>query len=653
MKLISLTLRNFQGIVDLHLDFEGRGAAVYGDNATGKTTVLNSICWLLFDRPGTGAKNFTPKTCGPEGELHHLEHGVEGRFIRADGSILTLKKVLKEVYKCQRGTAESVFSGHTVEYFIDDIPVKEKEYNDLLCEIYGDLERIRILMLPHFFSEELPWEERRRILLEIYGDVSYVEVIDANPELKELHTYLAVPGAKGRRYSIEEYLQLAAARKNKINKLLQEIPGRIDEAKRAIPSGKGNYFDEHIYNTSVSEKKALEDRRRELMENDGRAAEIRRQISVKKMSLIEAKAEYQQREIEQNREEYERERELETKWRGLQKEEASIENILQEKQGRLEALKKRMRALLGTYEQVHGERWNPREGVCPTCLRPLPAEKIEALKAQFLERKSARLEELSREKERYEEEIAVVTAKIEAGRREDRLSDIRAEQMKIEQLLQKLREKKKVHPRFEETEICREITAQIAKLQHEKTDAERAIDERAGELDRRISELDQKIEQELENRAREEFVLAQSQRVSALESEEKGLARQFDEIQRGCYLCDQFLRTKVAMLTERINRQFQMVRFRLFTQQINGALREDCEAMVLCEGRYVPYGYANNAARINAGMEIIETLARHWHMTAPIFVDNAESVTRLRESDAQIVRLVVADGPLRLVRNEK
>ena len=197
------------------------------------------------------------------------------------------------------------------------------------------------------------------------------------------------------------------------------------------------------------------------------------------------------------------------------------------------------------------------------------------------------------------------TAEIEAGRREDRLSDIRAEQMKIEQLLQKLREKKKVHPRFEETEICREITAQIVKLQHEKTDAERAIDERAGELDRRISELDQKIEQELENRAREEFVLAQSQRVSALESEEKGLARQFDEIQRGCYLCDQFLRTKVAMLTERINRQFQMVRFRLFTQQINGALREDCEAMVLCEGRYVPYGYANNAARINAGMEII------------------------------------------------
>ncbi len=67
MKINTLRLENFQGIKSAGFDFNGQSASIYGDNATGKTTVYNAVTWLLFDRPSTGAKNFTPKTRNQHG----------------------------------------------------------------------------------------------------------------------------------------------------------------------------------------------------------------------------------------------------------------------------------------------------------------------------------------------------------------------------------------------------------------------------------------------------------------------------------------------------------------------------------------------------------------------------------------------------------
>ena len=56
----------------------------------------------------------------------------------------------------------------------------------------------------------------------------------------------------------------------------------------------------------------------------------------------------------------------------------------------------------------------------------------------------------------------------------------------------------------------------------------------------------------------------------------------------------------------------------------------------------VPYSTANKAAVVNAGLEIIATLSRHYGVRLPIVVDNAESVTELLPVDSQVIRLVVS-----------
>lgn len=103
------------------------------------------------------------------------------------------------------------------------------------------------------------------------------------------------------------------------------------------------------------------------------------------------------------------------------------------------------------------------------------------------------------------------------------------------------------------------------------------------------------------------------------------------------------------MLTERINSKFKSVRFRLFQDQVNGGVKDDCEVLVpTAEGVLVPYTFANNAARINAGLEIIGALSAHWGLTMPVFIDNAESITHITSLPSQVVRLVVSEADSRL-----
>ena len=108
------------------------------------------------------------------------------------------------------------------------------------------------------------------------------------------------------------------------------------------------------------------------------------------------------------------------------------------------------------------------------------------------------------------------------------------------------------------------------------------------------------------------------------------------------------------MLDGQINSKFKTVSFQLFEEQINGGISECCKVLVPGPGSLVRFESANNAARINAGLEIIDALAAHYGRSLPVFVDNAESVVKLVDVDTQVIRLVVseADSQLRVVIND-
>lgn len=654
MKLLKLVLLNFQGVKSLTLDFDGKSASIMGDNGTGKTTVYNALTWLLFDKSSTGAKGFTPKTRGKDGELHNLEHSSEGVFQTDDGSVVTLKKTYHEVYKKKRGDVKAEFSGHTVEYFIDGVPTKEKDFTARVLDYCGgDEEKIRILTMPDYFPEQMSWEDRRAILVDMCGEISESDVISSNPELSELPSFLKMPGDTDRMYTVDEYRKISTAKKVEINKQLTEIPARIDEAARMMDEAMA--VDVESVKSQIA---SLDKQYQELIEKKANYSgsvltDLKKELQEARLKVLQEMTEYVSKTSAETRSTDEalgkKKRELDDIRVEIRSKEKECELI----QADVDRMVKTRGELLEQYRTVQAREWDESKSVCPTCGRPFSPEKAQELRESFLLEKSTALEEINLrgKKEASAYTIAEYRGKIKMLQEEitvlkDRESVVSEEISKLESV------KSNVVP-FENTPRYEELRANVKELERRCDEARRSTADEISSIDAQMKDIMAKRDEQEHLKASAAVALSAKSRVDELEKMERSLGAAYEELEHGLYLCDVYTKTLVDMLTEKINGKFKSVRFRLFQPQINGGLKEDCEVMVPSSaGNMVPYSIANNAARLNAGLEIIDTLSEYWGVRMPVVLDNAESVTHpYKMKEGQFIRLVVSEGDktLRLV----
>lgn len=652
MKLLKMTLDNFKGIRHIELDFDGKNANIYGANGTGKTTIYDAFTWLLFGRSSEERANFSPKTITFEGYTHNLGHSVECD-IEIDGEVVTFRRVYHEVYKKTRGRAEAVLSGHTTDYWIDGVPKKEKEYQQYWQSVFPNEEVVKLLTMPYYFPEQLHWEKRRGLLLEICGSVSDLAIMESDTELSELPAILG-------KQPFEGFKRVVKAQKADINRELELLPARIDEAAKAIPNTAG--LSEAEIDKQLADIRRdiweAEKERAALLAGDDRSAQIRERISELNTALAEAKGRYidRQNEVsaashakiyEARNELAKAENELEVNKILLAQKKRCVAGI-EAKRGEILTDHRRMQE---EYARQQAEQFDESATVCDKCGQALPTDRVNELREAFNERKSSRLTELTEQ----------MNALVERGKSEaskDMLADAQRETTECEALISaaesviaelksRLEEaKEELHdtalPPFEQTAEYKDITAKIAAVKEtERTSAPdtSAIDEEIAGYRAAESEL-------IAKKSALETEKTQHSRIAELEAEEKKLGAAYDEAEHALYLCEKFTRVKSALLNEKINEKFRTVRFQLFRQNItNDGIDDICDVLVPTEnGAFIPFADANKAARLNAGVEIIGVLCEHYGIELPVFVDNAESVTHIIPINGQLIRLVVSES---------
>lgn len=638
MELLTLSLENFQGLKHEEIQLDGHSASIYGRNASGKTTIFNAITWLLFGKPSTWAKNWDPKTKGPNGDLHNLEHSATGTFRLDDGQAVTLKKVFREVWKRKRGSAAEEYSGNTIDYQINGVPCKEKEYMAAVQEYCSGEETMKLLTMPDYFPSVMDWQKRREILLDICGDVSDADVIASTPELAGLPEFLKMPGSTTRLYKVDEYRKIAAAKKTDLNKKIEAIPNRIDEASRAIDKDLPTPEDlaAKLAVAEAEETKIAEEKRAILA---GDTSELRSSLANAKADYAAAKAEYIEEGSEARAEHRKAQEKAESKLLEAKTEAANATADARRKKADLEHMKARREAILAEYKEAAAEAWDEHREICPTCGQALPEEKVEELRADFLQRRSAKLEAINAKGKKeaiaqLEQDIAALEEKAAAAEaRADEIYTSRKEAIKAEP----------PRPDFSETDRGQTIAKTIQTISGQIEAAEQKQSTALREVNERQQAAMNNCRQIRYMQSQAEAAQRQRQRITELEAEEKSLAAEYEKTEQGVYLCEVFVKTKVALLTERINSKFKSVSFQLFREQTNGGVADCCEVLVPGEGgAMVPYSTANKAAVVNAGLEIIATLSHHYGVRLPIVVDNAESVTELLPVDSQVIRLVVS-----------
>ena len=210
MKIKKLGLRNFKGIKSLDIDMNCSDMSIFGNNATGKTTVYDAFLWLLFGKDSQNKKDFAIKPFDKTGkEVSGIDNEVSATLIIA-GKEVEIKRVYVENYTKKRGAVEAEFTGNTTNYFVNEVPKKQKEFDEYIKSIC-DENIFKILTSPTYFNEQLTWKEKREILLQICGDVSNEDIIKNNPEFSELSEIL-------KDNSVSEHIKIISSRKRKSTK---------------------------------------------------------------------------------------------------------------------------------------------------------------------------------------------------------------------------------------------------------------------------------------------------------------------------------------------------------------------------------------------------------------------------------------------------
>jgi DNA repair exonuclease SbcCD ATPase subunit len=649
LKLLSLELKNFKGVRSFKFDANGKNIKIFGRNKAGKTTLFDSFLWLLFDKDSRGQAQFDIKTKDGKTKevIHGLDHKVKGTF-SIGGSQLTLEKVYMEKWTKKRGSAEEQFTGHTTDYYISGVPVKKKEYDEKINELV-DEKVFRLLTDPRYFNEQLHWEERREILLNVCGDITDEDVIAANNDLKQLKDILE-------ERTIDEHQKVIASKKKKINKDLEKIPVRIDEVNNNIPELPDLEKEKIKKDIEVGKKhkKGLE-KKLSGIENGGEVAEKRKKLAEMDTELQQIKHDHTERYDEKIKNTKEEIEEVKDQLSELDRKITNKKLKLSDKKERIEIIKGEMNELRESWNKVNSEEINV-EDKCPTCGQKLPEDEIEdAVKKAKLD-KSQRLENINQngvQKKQKVEKLKSETAELEEEIQslEEQLPGLKKVKDDLFDDLSELREKAEAyHDSFKYKKKLKErenVEETIKELQENKADSKAEIKENIKEVESEINDLQAQLNKfDQKEKAQE--------RIEELSAQEKELAQKYEKLEHELYLTEDFIRTKVDLLEDKINSHFDYTEFKLFEEQVNGGLKETCEAMDKEDGAI--FGNTlNTGSEFKVGVDIINTLSEYYDFRAPIWIDGRESITEPIDTKSQLISLIVSaeDEKLRVEEVEK
>ena len=638
IRINRLTLENFKCHDHLNLVFHGESASIFGDNATGKTSIYDALTWLLFgkDSAGNGEKNIDIKPLDPSGQVrdHQAITAVEAE-LDVDGEVMTLRRTYREIWSTKRGSSEAVYDGNTSDYFVDGVPQKKNAFDAKIKELVPE-DVFRLLTSVSYFSSDMKWQDRRATLFDIAGTLTDKEIMASNEQFQDLLDSMG-------KLSLPEYKAKLLSQRKGLTGIRDDTPTRISECQKTLEEIQGIDFVE-----AREQEQALSDQQTELSrkliawENSNVLSDL--QLKLREAKLERDTLESQNRVHRQNQS------------AGKPDTQAMAKTISSERM-RLETLKTLtdgVRKEIDSYQKdiaagreewirVNGEAFTG--GICPTCGQALPFEQLQQATQSFDERKKQRLQGILEKGNQAKESCSIAQQRLK-----ELETEIRDREGQIQALVEQLEAVKSSTvvvtdlPEYAEQmqaiqEKCSSLQAEIQRVMQDNAKEQNAIRAQLTAVNDQLRLVRGVI-------ANESVKDQTMDRIAQLKADAKNAAKALEAIEKMLRQMEEFTRFKARFVEDGINSLFCLATFRLFRVQTNGGLEERCD--VVYKG--VPYMGLNNGAKINVGIDIINTLSRHYGVTVPLFVDNAEAVTRLLDCDTQVIRLVVSeeDKELRL-----
>ena len=668
-----LELTNFKCFRHKEFTFDSDVTTIRGRNGVGKTTIADAILWCLFGKNSAGQTTFDLKTHDADGRpIPHIDHSVEivlsitRNLDNSESSrTVTIRRSLKESWIKKRGATDETLKGHTTEYFIDGESTTAKDFEKYISNLINE-DLFRTITNPSYFPSK-KWQEQRAFLAGMVGTIAPEEIATTD-ELADLVKSLS-DTPEG--VDIIAYRKHLAYQIKQIKDKLEKIPVRLEEQNKALPEkldwlvlqGKADFNAAQI--KGINEKIiAIKSGNGDDVLRDEIRKEIQfirtdmEKIEVEQRKLLRLRQDEQDQAIQTARHQFNT---LVATQRDLETSLPSFDKLIDRCRETLAQCEKDAQEIRDAWavNQNRVFEWEDNDCICPTCGQYLPADQLREKRQKAYDAFNTNKAEIKKLLTDRANKVKELRAKAE-----DEIKNYETKKAEVAQHLTETKEQ--INAAFSEKQKLEKMqlptldtilsdNVQYVALSKQLSEAQAKLDSVAIDEDttKQLADLEaakaeysqilSEVQAQLATKAQYDRI---QQLIAGINEEQKSLVTQLSELEKKEDVARDYQDRQNAILEERVNQQFKLVRWKMFRTVVNNG---DPFQEPYCECYVNGVAYRdglNQAARLNAGLDIINTLCRQYQVSAPIVIDNSESNLNILPTTSQQIRLQVADTDL-------
>lgn len=632
MRIKHIFLQNFckfYGYNTLDTDIYDR-TEISGANETGKSTIKRAIQHIFGCRDENGKEISGIRPHDKDG--NDIDGDItEMVTVEVDGEEKVLKKVCRKNYN-----KKGEFTGNVTDYYINDIPKKQADFDSFLEECACDKNRFSLCINAMTLLLK-GGTEQRAILADMFGQHSNDDICNQFPEFEELRAILqdgTVDELK-KRCNTQLYGTRGRNGTKGLQDLLDEIPSRIDEVSR-------QRVDIDLADLELK-KKALQDK---LSENIKQQTDTQNSMkSYDKISdgIIELKGQLSALQQKANEKLDADRREKRTTLNQIQNEHQkellkadTIREEITELEKRIAQYEQKRQNLKKSWDLNKSLKFDENSLVCSYCGQEYPEEKKEQLRTEFDTHKAHELELITKEGSSCADHIKADQAEMEHKRKELKKTEDEVERLEKEiAIADNALNSIPASVDISNTEEYKAIQSQIAE---KEAAMNRYADMQSMRIELKCTEEEIRADIEQVNKKLDSVSINESvdKRIAELEQERRDIAQKITDVQAKLDLLKRFSRKKNELLESDVNKYLCFCTVRMFRPLVNGDTEECCDFTYRGE----PYSRnMNHGARILTEIDICNAFQKRCGVELPIMVDDTESLDpwKIPNVDSQLI----------------
>ena len=621
-----LKIENFRGISELEINFKDGLNQIYGDNGVGKTTILDSITWVLF------GKNIADKKSGFT--ISPIIDGIERNDLETKVKLIINNSfIVERSWKDKKTKLQCGFMENGQENLVS---MTQTEFKKILSEKFIDEEEFKALSNINYIPS-LKWQELKEFIFNLIGEIKDEEVL-LNGNFENIEMMI-------RNFGIEKTTEQIKTTEKQLNEDIKTLEIEIQNTINL----KEKYVADNQENDSLKlRKKELEDKISTIKEQQEANERLIHEHSIKKelqmQRELDLKSALQSKEnnlekINNYEELYKansynvdliRQQELNNKQIDID----SVSNRIKLGENELEILNVDLEKTKESATNYANQEVKIENEICNSCGQKLPEDRIQ--------------ETLNNLKQQHQEKIELYKQQIKTiqDKKNNLINKIDLDNSLLESLKKELEDiKVKEYPNVEETEKQKQYRVAKEQLEIENKNLDSKIEELKKVINENIVETLELIEiedvniylnelNEINNKLATTITLSKLEEDIKLKEEELKTKRNnktlnYQKMQE----IIAFNNAKAELLKQRVRKYFKLVEFITSETTNDGNLVETFKLAY----KGIPYEDLNQSMKILVCLDLLVGIQNIKNKHICILIDNGEQITRLPELETQLI----------------